>query len=117
LIRVFNWRSLTFFVELFGSLRVLKSRILLGWWRRCSLRVLRSVGLGYLLGLNLGMHSEDCALRGWSRGLRRGCRGRWLGVVDGSHVGVGWIGAGVVGRCSGVYEVGIAMTTCCSSQY
>ncbi len=51
----------------------------------------RSVLFGALLGLGLGTDAEDSALRGW-----RGC-GLGLAVVDGRHVGVGWVGAVVVG--------------------
>jgi len=101
LLGVFNGLAFAFFVELFGVLSVLIRRILIGWRGRSCL--LRGVLLGCLLGLGLGANSEDTR-------RRRGCSRLGLAVIDGGHVGVGWIGAGVVGDWC-VCGIGVAVAT------
>jgi hypothetical protein len=112
---IFDGRGFAFLVELLGGLRVLQSLILIGWRRSGLLRriLLRWILLSTLLRLGLVANSEDGCLRGRGRG--------WLvlavlGAADWRHVGVGGIGARVVGGRGRVGGVGVAMATCRSSE-
>ena len=101
LVSVFDGLSLTVRVKLVIGLGVLVGLILIRRWRSRLLRcwLLRSVLLRYLLGLRLRSNSEDLPLSG-----SRSRRGGWLRltIVDGCHIGVGWIGPSVVGDGCGV---------------
>lgn len=104
---VFDGRGLAFFVELLGGLRVLIGLVLIGRGRS---GLLGRILLDTLLRLGLGANSED-------RPLSCGCGSRWwLAVGDGRQVGVGRIGAGVVGSRSGFCIVRIAVATCRSDE-
>jgi hypothetical protein len=115
---IFDGLGLAFFVKLVVCLSVLIGLVLIGgWWWSGLLRSgflwgrLGSVLLGVLLGLGLRANSEDTSLSG-----RRGWRSRrlWLAVVNGRHVGVGRVGAGVVGDLCGV---GVhSVTACCADE-
>jgi hypothetical protein len=122
LVGIFDRLGLAFFVELVVRLSVLVGLILIGrrwWWSGLLLGNkflwdrLGSILLGVLLGLGLRANSEDTSLsgRGWGSGRL------WLtilAIVDRRHVGVGRVGAGVVGdlRCVGVLSV----TACCADE-
>jgi hypothetical protein len=119
LVGVFDGRGLALFIELFGSLGILISLILIGRGRsgllgrvllRSGLRVLGGVGLGALLGLGLVSGSENPSLRSWSSGLLR------LGVVDWREVDIGGVRAGVVGSGGCVCGAGVPVATCCSGE-
>jgi hypothetical protein len=120
LVGVFDGRSLALFIELLGSLGVLKGLILIGWGRSGLLgrvllgsgllRVLGGVGLGALLGLGLGGGCENPSLWGWGSGLLG------LGVAGWRQVDIGGISAGVVGSGGVVNGAGVAVAACCSGE-
>jgi hypothetical protein len=96
---------LTLGVELVIGLRVLISLVLV-WWSGLLRGGLGSILFGALLGLGLVTGPKNL-----SRG-RRGGR-LWLAAVDGRHVNVGRIRAGVVGDGCGI---GPAVTARCSGE-
>jgi hypothetical protein len=105
LVGVFDGRTLTLGVELVIGLRVLISLVLV-WWSGLLRGGLGSILFGALLGLGLVTGPKNL-----SRG-RRGGR-LWLAAVDGRHVNVGRIRAGVVGDGCGI---GPAVTARCSGE-
>jgi len=94
LVGVFDGLGLAVGVNLRESLSVLIGLILIGGRSCLGWSGLFRILLGVLLGLSLRAGCEHLTLNGRGGG---GCGRLWLAVVDGRHVGIGRIGAGVVG--------------------